>query len=384
MDKIKVLHIITHLELGGAQKNAISILKSLDKNIYSAYFVSSNKGLLLEDVKKVDGIKLNLLSSLRRQINPFFDLLALFQLYKLIKNIGFDIVHTHSPKAGILGRWAAHLAGVRVIIHTIHGWEFHEYQFKLAYTTYRVLERITAKITDCLIAVSKFDMDKGIKHKIGSREKYRLIRYNIDTQYSESYNNKINFDVRKGLRLPGGCLLVGMIACLKPQKSPLDFVRLAYILSKSFVNVRFLLVGDGALRDRASSLAAKLKIEDKLFCLGWRRDASEIIKSLDVLVLTSLWEGLPLVFLEAMALKKPIVATDICGNGEVIKNDINGFLVPPGDIEAMADRVGYLLKDKDLAGKMGQAGYNIFSENFKESSMQIAINTLYKDLRRRN
>ena len=149
--KLRILHIITQLELGGAQKNVLDIIRLLDKDRYTVYLVSSNKGTLVKDALGIPGVKTVSLSSLKRPINPFADLVTLFKLTFLLKKEGITLVHTHSSKAGILGRWAARLAGVPVIIHTIHGWSFHNHLNFPTKSLYTFLERTTAKFTDKLI-----------------------------------------------------------------------------------------------------------------------------------------------------------------------------------------------------------------------------------------
>ena len=183
--KIKILHIITQLDLGGAQKNALDIVRLLDKNRYAIYFVSSNKGLLLKETLHIPGVKTVFLPSLKRSINLLADLLTLFRLTLLFKKEHIELVHTHSSKAGILGRWAAHLAGVPVIVHTIHGWSFHNRLNPLMNSCYVFLERITAKFTNKLIAVSSSDIQKGLKHNIATKDRYALIHYGIARDGSE-------------------------------------------------------------------------------------------------------------------------------------------------------------------------------------------------------
>ncbi len=378
--KIKVLHIITQLDLGGAQKNALNIVRLLDKNRYAIYFVSSNKGLLLKESLRIPGVKTILLSSLRRPINLLADLLTLFRLTLLFKKEHIDLVHTHSSKAGILGRWAAHLAGVPVIVHTIHGWSFHNRLNALVNSFYVLLERITARFTNKLVAVSSSDIQKGLNNKIATKDKYALIRYGIARD--EFINRNIDIDrKKKELGVDANSSLVGMVACLKPQKAPCDFVRIASLVLKQRPQTQFLLVGDGLLRERIEHLRDSFNLKENFILTGWRRDTPEILSCLDILVLTSLWEGAPLVFLEAMCCRLPIVAYDVDGVSEVIENGVNGFLAAPGDLSGMAYRIHNLLEDQELLKKMGRHGFNLVTANgYQTEHMMKDLDNLYYNL----
>ena len=160
-----------------------------------------------------------------------------------------------------------------------------------------------------------------------------------------------------------------MISCLKPQKSPLDYIRCANIVIKQFPQAKFLLVGDGSLRPKVERLINKLGLSRNVLLLGWRRDIPEIMQCLDVVALTSRWEGLPVVFLEAMASSKPIVATDVDGASEVIREGYNGYLASGGDYKTMALRVCHLLGNPENAKEMGQKGRGMLGTDFEVASM---------------
>lgn len=380
---VKVLHIVTKLELGGAQKNVLSILETLDKKKYNLFLVSGKEGILVKDALALKGVEVNLIWPLYRQINLFFDLLAIYEIYRYIKKKKIEIVHTHSSKAGILGRWAAKLAGVPVIVHTIHGWEFHQWQNSFLNLLYSSLERITARITTSFVAVSQYDIQAGLKRNIGTQKKYHLIRYGIK---KEDFSN-IRVDIKskkEELAFNSGSSVVGMIACFKPQKSPLDFIKVAQRVSKTVPEARFLLVGDGKLRKAIESLIQRSALNSKVILTGWRRDIPRIISLLDIVVLSSLWEGLPLVVLEAMAGAKPIVATSVGGIPELIQDGENGFLVSPRDARSMSEKVVFLLKDKGLSQRFGQRGRELFnSSHFQTDYMISQLDNLYDSLVRK-
>jgi len=341
--KINILYVITKLELGGAQKQLLSLIRGLNKEKFQPYLLTGQDGLLVDAAAMIPDLRLIRCKFLERPIHPAKDILALFSLYCFIKNNNIDIVHTHSSKSGILGRCAARLAGIRVIIHTVHGWSFHDHQHNIPYHLYMFLEKFCAAFTSKIIVVSRSDKEKGLAHSVGRRDQYELIRYCVNDL--EFKNRGTPPAAREKLGLSGKGPVIGMVACLKKQKSPLDFIKLAAAVKKEFPGAKFILAGDGALHNKVCSLLKKLKLEGEVILLSWRNDIPLILSSLDVFVLTSRWEGLPIAALEAMAAGVPLVATDTGGIREVITDGKTGYLVKPGDIQSMRNRVCALLKD---------------------------------------
>jgi glycosyltransferase involved in cell wall biosynthesis len=264
-------------------------------------------------------------------------------------------VHTHSSKAGILGRAAARRAGVPVVIHSIHGFGFHPRQNPAVRRFYVALERLAARWTTHFIAVARADIEEGVALGLFPRERATLIRSGVEIRrYSgEGVDREA---VVRGLGFDPARPLVGMVACLKPQKNPLDFVRLAARVAARVPAAQFLLAGDGALRPAVEEEVRRLGLGPGFRLLGWRRDVPQILPCLDVLVLTSLWEGLPRVFPQAMAAGRPIVAFRVDGAPEAVADGVSGHLVEPGDVESAAERVVSLLEDSAAAASMGAAG----------------------------
>jgi glycosyltransferase involved in cell wall biosynthesis len=376
MQKINLLYIVTKLELGGAQKQLLSLIRCLDKQRFNIFLFTAKRGMLFEEAQSLPGIKFKPSAFLERSLNPFLDLLALIEISRYIKKNRIEVVHTHSSKAGILGRWAARLCGVKFILHTVHGWSFNEYQPVLKNRLFVWLERITANFTDRIIVVSEYDRKKGLVNRIGCPDKYILIRYGID--YSDFI--KTEDGVRRELGIGFKDLLVGNISCLKPQKSPQDFVRLAYLTREVVPDAMFLLVGDGVLRSRLERLIKELGLEDRVMLLGWRRDISRLLCAMDVLTLTSLWEGLPVTCLEAMVSSRAVIATNTGGIQEVVIEGQTGFLVPCKDMEAMSQKLICLLKDRGLREKIGQNAKENLGLNFIKENMVKRHEYLYVGL----
>ena len=367
MDRTTVVHIITKLELGGAQQNTLFTVTHLDRDAYNPVLVSGNEGMLVDEAARLTDVNVHLLPDLVREIRPFKDIRAFIKMRRILKqaqkgvNSSNAIVHTHSSKAGILGRWAARLAGIRLIVHSVHGFSFNGYQPSLVRAFYVFLERITARITTAFVTVSEADREEGIAKGIFKRDDVTLIRSGIDIKrFCDLSCDRIS--LRGKLGVDRDAPVIAMVACFKPQKAPLDFVRVAKVVLDERSDARFFLVGDGLLRPQVETLIDQLKITDKVLLLGWRRDIPEIMHSIDLLLLTSLWEGLPRVLPQAMASGIPVVATSVNGSPEAVQNGLNGYLLPPGDVEGMARKILYLINNPGEARAMGQKGRELVEE----------------------
>ncbi len=381
MDKIKIAHIITKLELGGAQKVVIYTASHLNKSRYSSIFISGTGGVLDDDVKNNPEIKSFFIPELIREINPVRDVIALVKIKRLLKNEKVNMIHTHSSKAGILGRWAARLAGIDSIVHTFHGFGFHDFQNPVVRNFFIFVERVTAKITGKLVFVSRANIKKARASRIGSEKQYVLVRAGIDIRkFSDCRVNVA--EKKKSLGIEQDAPVVGMIACFKHQKNIMDYLAAANLVRIAVPEVKFLLVGDGQLRGMIEKRIRELDLEGQFILTGWRDDVHEIIQTFNVLVSTSLWEGLPCTFLEAMSVSKPIVSTNVDGVGDVIEDGVNGFLVslPGGHVEKIAEYVIKLLKDKELAARMGRSGNSKLKEEFDIDRVVRGLEKVYESM----
>ncbi|MBU4304726.1 MAG: glycosyltransferase family 4 protein [Candidatus Omnitrophica bacterium] len=378
--KCRILHIITTLELGGAQKNALDILAGLDPAAYDKFLICSPQGLLQAEAKVIPGLHLCVLKSLRREISPLYDLIALFKLVQFIKSNNIDVVHTHSSKAGILGRWAAWFAGAPLIVHSIHGWSFNDYQFPWLKKIYIFLERAAGRITTQFVAVSVSDINKGLDNKIGARASYALIPYGIDR--NAWHAGADSAELKKELGINPDNTVVGMVACLKPQKNPLDFIYAAREIVQLGYKASFICVGDGVLRTAMEQRIRDYGLEKNVFLLGWRKDMEKILPLFDISVLTSLWEGLPIALLEAMAAQKPVVAYGVDGVKEIVRDGINGYCLAPRDRQGLVEKLCILLDNPELAREQGLASKTLLQETaaFSRETMLESIRDLYHKL----
>jgi glycosyltransferase involved in cell wall biosynthesis len=348
-----VCHIITKLELGGAQRNTLFTVSHLDKSRFRTFLITGEAGILDEEARALMGDRFYQVSRLGRDIRPFQDALAFVALRKLLIRIKPTVVHTHSSKAGIIGRLAAWAAGVPVVVHSIHGFGFTRYQHPLRRRLLIGAERLTARVTTRFFAVSEANRNEGIGHQLFAGSKCAVIRSGIDREVIR--NTVVNTDMKKReLGFDPAQPLIGMVAPMKPQKAPLDFIRVAAIVRVSYPDLGVVLVGDGELRPAVEAEIDRQKLRDHVKLLGWRHDVPEILRCLNVFILTSFWEGLPRVYLEALTAGVPIVGTRVDGADEVIKDGENGYLLEPGDVAGIAKQVRRLLDDSDLRTAMGR------------------------------
>jgi glycosyltransferase involved in cell wall biosynthesis len=354
--KPKIFHVITKLELGGAQKVTLMTLERLPRDRYELALVTNPEGLLVDWANRIPGLKRFWIPSLIREVQPVQDFLTLISLWRLFRKERPDVVHTHSSKAGILGRWAARFAGVPSIFHTAHGFGFNDFQRPLVRKIYIWLERITGQISTKLVVVSYANADKGEKSGVLKPGDWLLCRDAIAVaEFMQSGPRRTRL-AKWGVG--SDKITVGMVACFKPQKSPVDFVDVAAEVLKSSPRAHFIMAGDGELRPQIEDRIRDRGIGNHITLLGWmsESDMPELYRNLDVVVLTSLWEGLPCVFSEAMANALPIVATNVDGAREAIVHEESGFLHEPHDIRGMAQSVLRLIESEQLRQTMGERG----------------------------
>jgi glycosyltransferase involved in cell wall biosynthesis len=346
--------VITRMDLGGAQQVALETVSRLNPKRFDVVLISGPGGMMDAQARKQLGPRFVICPWLTHPISPLKDLMAFFWLVRWFFSRRIDLVHTHSSKAGLLGRLAAWAAGVETVVHTVHGWSFNDFMGPFSRGLYVLLERFAATVTDRLVCVAQSVIDKGLLNRIGGPGQYALIRAAVDLK-SWRAAGKNAAKARRVLGLPRGCALVGTMANCKPQKNPLDFVRVAAKVIARAPKTHFVYLGDGPLKSKALDEAFRLGIAKQVRFPGWQENAANLSAGFDVFLLTSLWEGLPCVFPQVMCQGVPVVATAVDGASEIVREGQNGFLCQPKDVDALADRVVLLLKDKSLCRKMSLA-----------------------------
>jgi glycosyltransferase involved in cell wall biosynthesis len=371
----RIAHVITRLELGGAQQNTLYCVRHHDRSRFEVFLYAGPGGILDQEALQIDDAEVQLLPVLKHPVRPLHDLRALLQLAHHFRRQQIDLVHTHSSKAGIIGRLAARLAGVGAVVHTVHGWSFNPTQPPWLRRLYIMLERIAAARTDRLVTVAGADVDKGLSLGIGHRDQYRVIRSGIDVgEYATRPPQPLLPHRSDELR-------VGTVSCLKPQKDPLTLVRAAARVLDQVPRARFYIAGDGDLRSQVEALAGELGISDRLVMLGWIDDVPAFLHDLDIFVLTSRFEGLPRALLQAAAARVPIVATAVDGTPEVISDGDTGLLVAPGNSDQVAAAIIRLARSEELRQRLSGAAYRrVTSGSFEIAQMLAELEEVYQQL----
>jgi glycosyltransferase involved in cell wall biosynthesis len=355
-----VCHIITRLELGGAQQNTLFTVSHLNETKFHRVLVTGESGILDHEAKTLPNVNVFQVPSMVRQIHPIKDGYTLWKLTALLKRLQPTIVHTHSSKAGILGRLAARLAKVPIVIHSIHGFGFTPHQHPLRRQVLVSAERLASRWTTRFFAVSEANRQQGILRRLFSADKCVVIRSGVDLEALSSTQVDVSRKKRE-LGLDPVRPVVGTIGPFKRQKAPLDFVRMASRVARARPDVQFVMVGDGELRSEVETELRGCGLVSSVHLLGWRRDVAEILRCLDVFALTSLWEGLPRVYLEALASGVPIVGTRVDGADEVIRDGVNGYLLKPGDVDGLSVRVLQILSNP---GELTQNKNSLLAREF--------------------
>ena len=375
--KIKLLHVITHLPIGGAQDNTLYTVELLNKDKYDISLSCNLNGELVSRAKKVKHLKLYDVPNLRREVSIINDIRAFLYLYKLIKKENFTIIHTHSSKAGFLGRIAAMLNKTPIVIHTIHGFAFHDYMNSFKKNIFIYLEKLSAKWTHGLVTVSNLNKKKVVDLGIAPIEKLKNIYSGIDLTL---FINEKNDQFRKELNLDSNHLLLGSVGRLSNQKDPITMIEAFCIVIKRFPNAHLTLVGDGELRDEILIKIDQLQLNGRVHLTGNKNDPWKIYHSLDLFIMSSIYEGLGRSITEALSCGVPVVCTSVEGVPEIVRDNKTGILVPPKDPGALATGIIKSLNDMDNARKMAEEGRKFVNENFDVKKMVDDIDTLYDTL----
>ena len=338
----KIAFVITKLDLGGAQKSVLYSARHISDNFEP--FLLCGQGGTLDKYAK-DHIKnLYFINHLQRQIRPIKDCLAFWEIGKILKEINPQIVHTNCPKAGILGRIAAKLFTKAKVVHTTHGFVFYDGQNIFKKYFYIFIERFAALFADYMIFVSNKDLQTALKYKITTPQKARLIRAGVTPKTKGSLRfNKAKLFEELGIK--EGTKIVLQTANLKPEKNPLESVKIANLVCKKIPNTIFLYTGEGPLKTKTKNLIKELGLENNFKLIGERDDIPHLLSIANAFLLTSIREGLPMALLEALFMKVPAVCYDAGGISEVLKDGENGFLIPFNDTQKATESIINILQD---------------------------------------
>jgi len=388
---LKIVHIITRLILGGAQENTLITCKVLAQRGHDVTLVTGPalgpEGELF-NLAQGQGYKVVVIDRLRRAINPFNDAVSYFQIKKLLRQLQPDIVHTHSAKAGILGRFAGYKLKTQnpklKIIHGIHGLAFHPYQSAALNKFYIAVEKSVAKRTDFFISVADAMTDQSIAVGIGRPEQYVTAYSAIDEDdFLEPISQEKKRDFRREYGIAEDAVVLVTVARLFMLKGHEYIIESAKELSKRFEHCVWLFVGDGNLSEHYKQQARELGLDDRFKFTGLL-PPSQIplaIQSSDMLVHCSLREGLARTLPQAMLCGRPAISFDVDGAREVV-NENTGRLIEPKNVEQLIKACAELIEDADLRKKLGEQGRESVKKKFAPDTMVDTIEAVYEKLLR--
>ena len=381
--KIKIVRIITRLNIGGPAIHTILLTEGIDKNTFETQLVAGKPDLSEGDMSELaarSGVRVEYIQELGREIS-FKDLPAFLKILKLLIKIKPDILHTHTAKAGTLGRIAGLLAGVPVKIHTFHGHVFDGYFNPVKTKLFILIEKLLGIFTDKVIVVSESIRNEIVgKLKIVPDSKCAVIKLGFNLEKFLN-NNGLKGALRKEFNISPDTLLVGIIGRLVPIKNHKMFLSVArkVIDSNPGIKLKFLIIGDGELRKYLEGEAARMGMTDDVIFTGWIRDIAKVYADLDIVALTSLNEGTPVSLIEAMVSARPVISTSVGGVADIIIDGKNGLLVNSNDTDSFANKVSYLIKNENKRRELGLAGREFAGNTFHRDRLIKETESLYHD-----
>lgn len=321
----------------------------------------------------------------RSMFTPLQDLRAFWRLYRVFRREGFDIVHTHTPKPGLLGQLAARLAGVPVVVNTVHGFYFHEGTNPWLRRLFILVERVAARCSDAVLMQSREDLETAVREGICDQNKVHHLGNGVDIERFDRrrVSEARLLELRRELGIPDCCRVVGFVGRLVAEKGFVDLLAAMGKVRRAMPDVRLLIVGeaDAHKRDAVSpAVVVRHGVDDICIFAGWRQQMPEMYALMDVLALPSYREGFPRAPMEASAIGVPSVATDIRGCREAVEDGFNGLLVPTGDAERLAEALLRVLADRELAAAMGAGGRSLARARFDEREVFTRVKSQYTRL----
>lgn len=376
----RIVHIITESgPYGGAQRNTFLTVKGLIEDGYDVELICGPGGPLIEEARAA-GVPVHVMPDLIRPVDPVKDCRALFRLYRLFRSRRYHIVHTHSVKAGLVGRLAAWCARVPMIIHTLHGVPFRiNGDFKSRF--YIVYERTLGLITRCFVCVGEVLRQEISAWKIAPEKKLTTIYSGID--FSSYVPRHTAFETKQKLGAERAWPIVGCIGRLSEQKAQNYLVEAVALLMDKFPQIKLLLVGEGELRSVLEKQIQDLGLSSHVSLLGERDDVADLLNVFDVYAMSSRWEGVGRALTEAMHMGLPVVATSVDGVTELISDEKTGLLVPPQNPRSLAAGIDRLSMDRELAKRLGSSARQRVKELMDGRQMVRAIEELYQRLSER-
>ncbi|MFH1459685.1 MAG: glycosyltransferase family 4 protein [Candidatus Omnitrophota bacterium] len=378
--KLKVAQIITRMDWGGSPDIVRLLCENLDRDRFNIKFITGASDNPTQKTKIFfENLEDNLIfiKQLKRNISPIDDFIAFIKLVSIFKREKFDIVHTHTAKAGALGRLAAKFCGVKKIIHTSHGLNFYGYFGRLLSQIVVWVEKFLALFTDKFIVLTKLEKNDLQNYRITDGSKIIMVNTAVEAdKFIKAHKNEIIVRRRK-FGISDEKLIVGMVGRLEPIKGPEYFVDMANLACKKYNNLQFICAGEGSLRLSLQEKIEQLKIKDKFIFTGWHNNVLEIISLLDILVLASLNEAVGLVLIEAQAQGVPVIATRVGGIPEIVEDGKSGILVKPQDAQSLFNALEELIKDPVKRTNMGNFAAQSVANKYKPAELTQRVTDIY-------
>jgi len=380
--RIKILRIQSRICIGGPAIHTELLSRFLPSQKYKTILLGGalepNESSKFLQIKN-NGVDIRIVRSMRREPNIWRDLYAIFDIYKIIKTERPDIVHTHTAKAGTVGRIAAWLAGVPVIIHTFHGHTFENYFGQIKSKLFIFIERLLATLTDQIIAISPSQKaDLAEKFKIAPGGKITIIRLGFELDRFLSINK--NGGLKRKLSIPDDRFVLGIIGRMVPIKNHLMALKVLRNLLDQNVKAHLCIVGGGTETARIKGWVRDMALDSNVSFLGWIEEIEQIYAGIDALLLTSLNEGTPVALIEAMASSVPVIATKVGGVVDVLTHGETGLLCKTNDSNQMADYVKKLIIEKSFANALSINAKKAVIGNYSYSRLIGEMDNLYQTL----
>jgi glycosyltransferase involved in cell wall biosynthesis len=385
-EPIKVLRVIARLNVGGPALHVAYLSAGLAERGYSTTLAAGTVGLGEESMASVArnrGVRIETLTELHREIAPLRDVRATLRLARLIRKERPQILHTHTAKAGAVGRIAALLCGDArppIIVHTFHGHVLRGYFNPLTAFAFRTLERWLARATTVLVAVSPEVRDDLVRLRVAPASKFVVVRLGIELEERVRNDPDVRLETRRQLGLAADAFLVGWVGRMTAVKRTEDVLKALRLLVDAGVDAYVCLVGDGPDRDDLERAAQELGVVKRCLFLGYQNDVARFYDAIDVLLLPSANEGTPVSVIEALAARRPAVATRVGGVSDVLRDGVDGFLVEVDDPEALAARLAELAADPERRAEMGAAGRERVLTRYAVERLVDDVDRLYRSL----
>ena len=381
-EPIRVMRIISRMNIGGPAVHVVLLNAGLDERGYDCLLVTGSEGISegsLRHLAVSSHLRLAVIPELGREISPRSDFLTLITLYRLMRRERPHIVHTHTAKAGFVGRIAARLAGVPIVVHTFHGHVFHGYFSPAKTRLFVTIERLGARLSTRIITISPRLREEIAHYGVTGRERIDVIPLGFELEAFAS-QPRATGDFRRSLGFPAEAKLVGIVGRLVPIKNIPLLLEAAALAREQNPEIRVVVVGDGELREELNARASALGLRNAVVFAGWRRDLASVYADLDAVVISSDNEGTPASLIEAMATGCPVVATRVGGVPDLIADGETGRLVPPGDREAMADALLALFQEPERTARMADLARRQVLERHQATRLIADVDRLYGEL----